>query len=348
MCTYKIEPEESKRLNMLKTLMCVFVLMIHAFSSSVGSQVMGVGIAFFLYQGTFVISGIVCDCAVPVFILISSVLLYAKPFDWRTNIKKKIRTLVVPYLIFNTFWAIVVYAKYIVGEKLGITAGDGIDLAAFSVYEWLNAYLGLGYESKPLLSVLWYVRDLFLLNLLAKPIQRLVDKFPIPVFILTAIVWLFDFPTYFLQRYSLPFFIAGYYLVKYNIHIQDFDRLNAKVVGLIYVVFLAVDVYLLRDTLVVHRLFILISIVMVIQLSKYAGRFDRIISRICPASFFLYLTHRFVYAVIQILLPNSLSVYLVAYFLKPVVALVAMTQMYYLMKRFTPKFLAVLTGGRLQ
>ena len=50
---YIIEKEESERFDGLKVLMCIFVLMIHAFADSVGAQI--TERTKVLYQGTFVL-----------------------------------------------------------------------------------------------------------------------------------------------------------------------------------------------------------------------------------------------------------------------------------------------------
>lgn len=343
--SYYIDYEESYRLNVLKVIMCIFVLVIHSFSSSIGAQVSDNTV--FLYQCTFVASRIICDCAVPVFILISAILLYRKPFDWKENAKMKVRSLLIPYLIFNTLWVVLVFAKHMLGKKLGITVGNDIDIVSYSLFDWVDAYLGLTGDYKPLLTVLWYVRDLFLLNLLAKPIQKLADKFPIPVLVLILIVWILDTPVYFIQAYSLVFFVLGYYLVKYNIHLQDVDRLNSKLMAAAYGVLLLADIFLQREVAVVSRLFILASVVGFAKLSGCCRRFEKAVSVLAPATFFVYLTHRFVYEVIQVVLPNTMSVYLVTYPLKPIIALVSMMGLYYCMKRFVPRLLAMLVGGRI-
>ena len=341
---YEINKEESARLSALKVLMCIFVLVIHAFSNSIGVKVSPD--TKLLYQATFVLSRIICDCAVPVFILISAVLLYRKPFDWEKNARKKCCSLLLPYMIFNTLWIVQVFAKHVLGKKLGITVGNDIDLAAFSLFDWVDAYFGLTGDYKPLLTTLWYVRDLFLLNLLAKPIQKLVDKFPIPVLVLVMAVWFLGIPVYFIQAYSLIFFVLGYYLVKYNLHLQDLDRLNSKAVAAVYIVVLLADIMLQRKVTIVNRIFICISVVLFAKLSKHGYRMARSINLIAPVTFFIYLTHQFVYVLIRVVLPDTIGAYLATYLLKPAAALASMTGLYYLMKRYTPELLAVLVGGR--
>lgn len=343
---YLIDPAESKRYDALKVLMCIFVLVIHAFSTSIATVCLPS--LEWAYQITFVLSRIVCDCAVPVFILISSVLLYAKPFQWWPNVKKKVRSLLVPYLIFNTLWVVLVFAKHILGKKLGIHVGNDVNLAAFSLFDWLDAYLGLTGDYKPILTVLWYVRDLFLLNLLALPLKKLVDFLPLPTLLAVVLLWVCDVPIPFIQPYSLVFFVLGYYLVRYDIHFRDLDRiLNKYLVGAVFLALLVVDILLRSRIIPLHRVFLLVSVITCIRVSGLLCRFSRIIALIVPASYFIYLTHRFVYDIIEMVIPRSMAVYLVTYVCKPAIALASIVAVYYFLRRYLPGLLGVLTGGRL-
>ena len=342
---YKIDKETSRRFDALKVLMCVFVLMIHAFSDDhMGLGWDGVGA---VYRLTFILSRIVCDCAVPVFILLSSILLYAKPFSWWTNVKKKCRGLLIPYLIVNSLWVAMMFAKHVLGQKLGVRAGDDIDFATYSLFDWLDAYLGLTGDYKPLLTTLWYVRDLFILNLLAIPIKKLIDLLPIPMLGLTLVVWLCDIQIPGIQGYSLTFFIFGYYLVKYDIHFEDLDRkLNKYLVLAVYVLSLALVIWQQRENVLTMRLHLLVAVVFWVRCSGHLTRSGKLIELILPGSFFIYLTHRFIYAIIQVVIDGSVMVYLLMYLVKPAAALAVLLAVFYFMRRFLPGVLSLMVGGR--
>lgn len=342
---YKILKEESRRYDALKVLMCIFVLLIHAFSDDhMGIGWGGVGA---LYQLTFVVSRVICDCAVPVFILISSVLLYAKPFTWWANLKKKSRSLLVPCLIFNSLWVVLMFVKHVLGQKLGVVAGDDIDFATYGIFDWLDAYLGSTGDYKPLLTTLWYVRDLFLLNLLAIPIKKVVDWLPIPALVATLAVWVLDIQIPGIQDYSLPFFVLGLYLVKYDIHLADIDRKVPKYgILAVYLALTIAVVALERQVEAVNRLYLLSAVLFWLRWSPCLTRFGKTIDLILPATFFLYLGHRFVYAILQVLVDGSLTVYLTTYALKPVVAMAVLLAVFYFLRRFLPGLLALLVGGR--
>ena len=63
-------------------------------------------------------SEVIPRCAVPGFFLIAGVLLFRKPFTWKDNMKKKCRSLAVPYLLLNTLWIMF----YILCQSIPATA----------------------------------------------------------------------------------------------------------------------------------------------------------------------------------------------------------------------------------
>ncbi|MBQ3215958.1 MAG: acyltransferase [Oscillospiraceae bacterium] len=340
---YKIGTEESKRYDALKALMCLFVLFIHGFSQQYAGKVSGT--KWWLYQITFTVSRILCDCAVPVFMLISSVMLFSKPFRWWQNVKKKFRSLVIPYLIFNSLWIVVVLCGRFLSRKLGVGALDIVNFDTRSPMGWVNAYLGFG--GKPALTVLWYVRDLIILNLLAVPIKKLVDWLPIPMLILTIVMWFVGVPIPVLGGYSLVAFIAGYYLVKYGLHLEDLDRkLKPCLMTAVFGALLLADILLKRKNIYVHNGFILLAVVFYLRFSSKLLRFEKPVKIIAPAGFFIYLTHLFVYVVLKALIGDSFYVYFGTYFLLPAVALGVLLSVFYLLRRFLPGLLTVLVGGR--
>lgn len=342
--SYKIQKEESRRYDALKVVMCIFVLLIHSFSDKHPAEGGGYG---FSYACTFVISRIICDCAVPVFILISSVLLYAKPIGWWANVKKKCRSLLVPYLIFDSLWIVMLLCKHILVRKLGMQVEDDVDLTTWSLFDWLDAYLGLSGNFKPVLTVLWYLRDLFILNLLAVPVKKLVDLLPIPTLVLALAIWLLDIPTPGIQAYSLVFFILGCHMVKFGIHFQDIDRKADRYLLLTaYVILLVADIWLWRENAYVDRAFILVSVVFWIRCSGRMLRFDKAIRLILPATFFIYLTHRFVYVIMQMVLEKLVLRSFIVYVLKPSITLGALLAVFYLMRKLMPGVLSLMIGGR--
>lgn len=84
------------------------VLFIHSYTKTVSmnSGTIVLQVPGWLNTLKYVISESISKCAVPGFFVISAVLLYRKEFSWWENLKKKLRTLMIPYLIMNTFWVV--------------------------------------------------------------------------------------------------------------------------------------------------------------------------------------------------------------------------------------------------
>lgn len=293
-------------------------------------------------NGTDFISNILFDCAVPAYIMISAILLYSKVFNWKSNLKRKAVTLLVPYFIFNTLWILVGIFKVYVLHRPG---GGTPNYLSYTVYQWVDAFLGIQEEFKPAFSILWYVRGLFLLNIFALPIKKLIDKFPRPVLIVIAVIWFSCVKSFFIQTYALTFFVLGYYIVKNNIHMKLLDKINPWIFTAIYIVFAGIDFYF-KEFEFIHRGFVIVAILYAVMLSRYAVSGKKFLRIVGPAVFFIYLTHRFVYLFINMFFANTLKNYAVLYFVKPIIAHFLGTIAFYILIAYFPSVLTVLTGGR--
>ncbi|MCD7994330.1 MAG: acyltransferase [Clostridia bacterium] len=333
---YKLSNNESERIDTIKVIMRIYVLYIHSYSSAYK----GLENAVVISNVSHFISNIFCDCAVPAFVLISSTLLYSKEFSWKKNVYKKIKSLLIPYLIFNTLWIIVMIGKSYI-------SGTMPEYFSYGILDWLDAFFGIKGEFKPALSVLWYVRDLFLLNLLAGVIKKLVDRYQKIIVILTLILWLSCVKSFIIHNYALVYWILGYYVVKYDIHCTKNDKLDIIIATAIYLV-CAVISFVSSNVELIHRLFIIVSIFYVVKISEKLIPMNKFFRLILPASFFIYLTHRFVYLGIQLFYNDTLFAYTVMYFVKPILTLLICLAAFYMMKRICPRLLGLLTGGRLE
>lgn len=333
---YTITKEESKIFNFVKVVMCVAVLFLHSYSMRWGQSDDSIAITFTWITNYF--SNIICDCAVPIFITMSSVFLYSRDFSWLNNIKRKVYTLLIPYFIFNALWI----AVNIIG---GLVKSSESPFLAYNLVDWIDAFLGIRGDFKPALSVLWYVRDLFLLNIFAAPLKKLIDMFPRICFVSTVLIWLSGFKTGFVHSYAIVFFIFGYYVVRRDIHVNDLRGSNFSIMSLAVISLSVVDAAF-PQIIAIHRFFILIECVYVFMLANRINYNIKLIGVVVPATFFIYLSHRFLYLIIDYVFDLSLASYMISYFLKPVLAFVLCPTIYYVMTVCLPRTLALMTGGR--
>lgn len=102
---------ESERIYILRVWFTVMVLFIHSYSESVNFADGSVP----LYSPDWwrytkiLLSNVVCMCAIPGFFFLSAFFLYRHPFGWIENLIRKIKRLVIPYLMINSFWIAVIF-----------------------------------------------------------------------------------------------------------------------------------------------------------------------------------------------------------------------------------------------
>ena len=162
---YKITDEESKKISIVKVWFTIMVVFIHS-NNKLNFASGNFDTPAWLEVLKYFISECISRCAVPGFFLISAILLYKKSFKWKENIKKKIKQIMIPYLIFNTFWILF----YVVVQHIPVLSNyfsnpDTI-VADWSIIDWLEAYLGFQ-DNYPICYPLWFLRALFVLNILA-------------------------------------------------------------------------------------------------------------------------------------------------------------------------------------
>ncbi len=149
---------------------------------------------------------------VPLFFSISGYLLFTKPLIWKENLKKKIKSLVIPYLFWNALWIMV----WEVGNLL---VGTGFDNApSWSAKEIGLALFGIPFWETPFYPAFWYIRELFILNIVAPIMRKIILKWPIPICISLMGIWLFPMSAEFYYiRNAVVFFGVGGILAFYPV-----------------------------------------------------------------------------------------------------------------------------------
>lgn len=160
---YIISSLESQRIQILKVWLTIMVLFIHIYSNSYSNYV---AIFRFPLWFEYIISQVICRCAVPGYFFISGILLYRKDFKWSENVKKKISTLVIPYFFINSLWLIIFFITQNIPFLSSFFSNEDNNISSWGIMEYLNAFIGYK-NSCPLVYPLWFIRDLFILNIFA-------------------------------------------------------------------------------------------------------------------------------------------------------------------------------------
>ena len=142
---YTISVEESERIQILKIWFTIMVIFVHSYTEEVNfvGESLVLQVPDWLSMIKFIVSHSVSGCAVPGYFFISAVLLYKKEFTWIDNIKKKIKTLLIPYLIFNTVWIIIYFTAQQIAVFRPYFPQKSDIVSNWGIMQYVDAYLGL-------------------------------------------------------------------------------------------------------------------------------------------------------------------------------------------------------------
>lgn len=249
---------DSKILDILKFPLAIFVVSIHCYINidgwdinSLSEQALSGNIAvYFMILG----SKIFTEIAVPVFYVISGYLffLHLEKWDiqiWKKKMQSRIRTLVVPYFLWNTLFilqillfkvaAIVLKGKPISGISTWIQSNGGL----------LNMFWNCNQFDSPILIPMWFIRDLIVAVLLSPVFYWLLKKrngisnaISFVSIATLCIIYIFNFRTGITGLNILTFFYFGLgaFLMLHNVSISEFFN-KIKFFLLFYLVLLVIE-----------------------------------------------------------------------------------------------------------
>ena len=143
---YELTDSDSRRINILKVWLTIMVVFIHSYSADIrfSTGTVSVQMPCWLDVSEYIISQSISRCAVPAFFLISSILLYRRPFSWKDNLKKKIKTLLAPYMLVNTIWIMIYFTCQHIPKLSIYFANQDHMVADWGLTGWMQAYGILG------------------------------------------------------------------------------------------------------------------------------------------------------------------------------------------------------------
>lgn len=294
-------------------------------------------------------------CAVPAFFLMSSIFLFKKEnLDWKNNIIKKCKTLMLPYFLINTFWIVFYGIAQNIPALKNCFSNSGDAVVAWGWEDWLDKYFGLtGY---PICYPLWFLRDLFVLNVLAIAIKKVIDLFPKIVFVLLILLMVLNVksPVFCLSSQAFCFFSLGYYIVKYNIRVSSVDKIKCYHISIIYIFLLLTELISWKSSLgvFIHSCSIIVGIVFwfrctTVLRGKRIKKFMLIISKY---TFGIYIFHEKLLTILKAIcckiLPQTVLFQLFEYFGIPVIIVICCIVLCILIEKWFPSLYSVLMGKR--
>ncbi|MFU2209498.1 acyltransferase family protein [Solidesulfovibrio sp. C21] len=285
-----VSPEISRRFDVLRTLLVIFIVGVHA---EKGIQAYYTQVPDVLRAYLVVFPHNIFRLCVPIFFSISGYLFYLtyKPTveAYGRMLVKKARTILVPYLLFNaiSIGLILVFNKvpYI---------GDINDLHHDGILKYL-----LGVYRFPAVYTLWFLRDLYVYFLLAPVFYVVSVEIPLLGLVVFWAIWMF------IPQHGLPvelsgmfFFYLGCLLSRTRADLDGARRFTIPACVLYVAVLLAVSFVEYTQgtgTEIYQTLYpqeMIIGTVCLWLLTGYSRFGDSpFLLRLSGISFFVYLTH---------------------------------------------------------
>lgn len=361
---YSIGADDSERIQLWRLWMTFFMPLRHVYSTATrinGADIDGMVEPAWLGFIQYIFTEIMPRFVPSAFALIAAVLLFRKPFKWGRNVVRKLRTLLLPLFLLTSFWI----ALYAVGPHIpglgSLFAASNTRVADWTAEQWFAAYLGWtpSHQLPTLMYPLWFLRDLMLMNLIAPAIKWMIDRIPrLFLAVLAALLVLkTDSRFYFHTIHQVfIFFCLGYYVVKYDLHFSDLDRIHWKWIAGAYVLSIA-GAYLFRaytdDYSIVRGLSNLAAVVFfarIVSKVPASPRWRRRFLWLAEYNVAIFLFHErmltFAKKLVLHVLPPALPTSLFTFYVLPVLIGAICVFIGWFLRRYQPRLYRLITGSR--
>ena len=291
---------------------------------------------------------LVAPC-VSLFFFISGYLFFMKfgdrvsAIDYGAQLKKRVRTLLIPYI----FWNLVVLGYFAFLHKFvpSLINPEFNNVYQFTAVEWIRSLWDFPGE-QPICYQFWFLRDLMLAVIISPNIFMVIKYGRWYLMVLLAALYICN-STLFPYQTMLTFFSLG---AGFAIHRYDFIAVASKVVIPSAIVFVALTIIssLNSEMRVSNGLIVIAGSVVFVWI---ASRLKPINEKLAKCGFFIYAFHGFPILfmsrlIVSILHPNNTIMWLGCYIGCFVTIVLLSIVLYFVMKRFLPKFTSIITGGR--
>jgi len=348
-----IDATVSARINLMRIVLISGIIFVHVPYDPATSPYAGTfggldWLRVFLADSLFRI-GVPCLSAISGYLLFHRGL---AAFDYRKTLRGKASTILLPFLLWNTAFLVLVYAA----QSRGIGFGYLPDVVHAGPRDWMN--LALAVEAWPINIPLYFLRDLLLCLVLSPLIAFAVRRYPRTVLALMLAYAVLPLPNgIFLKKSILFGFSLGAALALHRVDIRHLDRFAVPVVAAA----LAMAV-LLSFALYAYGPDFPVWLDMLRSLAAIAGIFGawalsallirtgtgRALSRLGGLSFWIFCGH-YPLLILFWMVWNRLGIadYPLFYAASPVLALTILVSTHAAARRFAPGLSAVLTGRRM-
>ncbi len=362
----KLNGSLSETIAFLRFPLIVMIVVLHSTIAPSYLETAGEPGAFPVYDTlSKLLSGVFGNLGVPIFFVISGFLFFYKTDFTRAaygrKLKSRVRSLLVPYLIWNTAY----FAVFVLLKSVPATSAM---ISSHPILEQLNP-MGIVYNlwglhdipavslSVPIVGPMWFIRDLMVTCVCSPLIWLAVKYLRVFAVVLLGVAW-YLFPGLYCAGFGITaffFFTAGAW---FSINRRDIVEQCGQVFTPSMVLFpilaiaeVAANGYGCYPY--IHKVGIVVGIVFVFNVASRLLATGKVRPNafLASASFFVFAFHEptFFYTrllLLRTILPATDFGITLFYLLSPVVMIAVSLALYALLKRYLPRFTAIITGGR--
>lgn len=347
----KIDAYNSRKLSVLSFLMIVAVLYIHSFYNEAMSY------PFASFVQNFVGNGGLTIVAVPLFYVMSGFLFFygvSKMQDCFPKIRKRARTLLVPYILWNVIfvlWYVVLQnvpgiGGFVNSDIVGDIFGGSLSNALFELFV------------APASFPLWFLRDLIIIVLFS-PLLYLAIRYGkwITIIVLFLIMPFLLKQTELFNQFGLAYFVLGACIALHS-SLEKVSQVLNKPVFVISIIVYIGHAFMLACGVKPNFVYLGEIAVVAAIISIWKG-YDLVVTR-CPHilslnsilgySFFIYLFHEPVFNIIKKIGLKMLGIHewslIALYLINPIIMCAIAIAVAKVLQKYLPKVYGVLVGGR--
>lgn len=346
--------KQSRDINLLKGISILLVLFIHANIKDVLPDIDDRSV---LGMWTQIVTRILVDNAVPMFFLVSGFLFFLKPGSIFGKWKKRVSTLLMPYIL----WCLVGFMiPFVFQNVLGLAhlfSGNSLKrIADFVALDYVRIFWDVR-DGAPILSTMWFLRNLLVMVALTPVIKVLAIRLRIlfPIMLFAIYLFLpFGYPG--ISSSGLFWFGTGCWLALGGGNLFEWieNQRNAIISAIWCIAFITIVTAFYFDCQyeIIHRLFGIIHFVAIYKCITHFSKKEtpRLLVKISTASFFIYAFHEpwmgYILKIIYKMVNPSGIANFIAPFALVVITVAYSYAAYILLKKYAPRLLSLLTGAR--
>ncbi len=296
---------------------------------------------------------------VPLFFLFAAFLQYKKDDPYLTLLKKKSRSLLLPYMLWPLINMGLILLKGVIHKFIPAVTIFPVEdsFLTWNWKQWVNCWLGYGNRGGlPLIMQLWFVRDLFILIVFSPLIKYFVKKFPFEYLTFISFIYICDIQTVYMSNIAVLFYSLGFFCAEYEIDFFKFaDRLKWKAILPVFALIWiyrwtkGVDYTVCEQVMGFVATFILMKISGLFVSNE---KFFKVTAYFSRVSFFLYCAHNLFLLAnaqlywIQVFQMKNTFWSLAEYFGVWFIVVFVGTSVGLLLKKFCNPLFVILNGGR--